>query len=531
MKGLNLLFMRRIFLVFLLSLSLYCSGQYWKKAYAIGYGAKWIMEYYDKGFCMLGVRVFDLGYSFIIKTDINGNVLWNKHIGTGKYLIDSENIELTSDNGLIIGGTISKYGNQKDAFLLKLNSCGELDWCSDIYTPTLDDDIGWRVKQTSDNGYLLLGSYNNPNPKLRTNLFKFDSHGNLLWQQSYIPDSAAFGDDSMDLTVDSNSYLITDWCYYPNPNQGGGWERFYFIKTDTSGIKLWSLIYGGTTYYYGTPFSTIESSSGNYYSFGYHDVLNSSNSVPSMVKVNKNGSPSYNADLIPNVSIGGIGASTWLNDSLLIVGGGWNINNNGGANVILKIDTLGNVVQNKILDTTSSSIYSISKTFNNKFISIATDCPSNCHLIAYKVNSDLQWDSVYTHPFTYDSLCPHPIVSDTIDPVCNLVVNVEEPTSDPETCRMKIFPNPTTGKLTIVFPKYLAVTDNNPPVKTRTVYHHWKSTTLYAYDLKGNLIFLKEIPQEKDRLELDVSSWGKGMYFFKLVYNGISVDGKKIVVQ
>ena len=509
-----------------------CYSQKWIKTYETGYGAKWIVEDYDKGYYILGVRAMDEGYGYIIKTDINGAILWSKHIGNGQYLISPENIELTSDNGLVMGGTISKYGNQQDAFILKLNACGDLDWCSDVYTPTLPNDIGWRVKQTSDNGYLLLGSYNNTDPKLRTNLFKFNSSGNLMWQQAYLPDSAVFGDDSMDLSVDNTSYLITDWGYFPNPGQGGGWERFYLIKTDTAGIKQWSCIYGASTYYYGTPFSTSESLNGNYYSFGFHDVLNSSSSIPAMVKVLNNGSPSYNSDLLPNVGTGGIGTSTWLNNSILVVGGGWYVNSNGGADIILKIDTLGNVLQNNILDTTSNVIYNIVKTFDNKFVCIATDCPtSNCHIVAYKVNSDLQWDSIYNHPYTYDSLCSHHIVSDTIDPNCQLVVNVEEPLINPETHQMKIFPNPTSGKLTIILPKYLLVNDNTPPIKSETIYHQWKSTTLYAYDINGNQVFQKEIPKDLQQLVLDVSAWTKGMYFFKLIYNKTEVDGKKVIVE
>ena len=188
-------------------------------------------------------------------------------------------------------------------------------------------------------------------------------------------------------------------------------------------------------------------------------------------------------------------------------------------------------MQNHILDTTTAGIISTIKTFNNKFISVATDCPTNCHIVAYKVTSDLQWDSIYTHQYTYDSLCPHSIVSDTIDPYCQLVVNVEEPLTNPQSHQMIIFPNPTNGKLTIILPKYLLVTDNTPPVKSETIYHQWKSTILEAYDLNGNQVFQQEIPKDQTQLELDISSWAKGLYFFKLSYNKTEVDGKKVIVH
>jgi len=313
--------MRQFLVILFCFCSFWSSAQQWIKTYGSGYAAKWVIEDYDKGYIILGTTINNT-YGWIIKTDINGNILWNKKIGNGQYLLAVMNIELTSDNGLVIGGTTSKYGNQQDAFILKLNSCGELEWCSDVYTPTIPDDLGWKAKPTYDNGYILLGELNDPNPNLRTNLFKFDGTGHLLWHQKYLPDSAAFEDDGVDLTIDSSGVLITTDCYYPNPGQSGGWERFYLIKTDTAGVKQWSTIYGATSYYYGSPLASVECSTGSYYSFGWHDVLNSSNSVPAMIKVLNNGTPSYNKDIISDVGIGGIATATWLNDTTLILGGG-----------------------------------------------------------------------------------------------------------------------------------------------------------------------------------------------------------------
>ena len=136
---------------------------------------------------------------------------------------------------------------------------------------------------------------------------------------------------------------------------------------------------------------------------------------------------------------------------------------------MLKTDTLGNLKDSLDLPNLSDGIFTMTKTFDNKFVIAATDCPtSNCHIVAYKINSNLQWDSIYTHQYTYDSLCPHSIVSDTIDPNCQMVVNVEEPLTNPKSHQMKIYPNPTYGKLTVILPKYLLVNDN----KTKKVRGH-----------------------------------------------------------
>ena len=172
------------------------------------------------------------------------------------------------------------------------------------------------------------------------------------------------------------------------------------------------------------------------------------------------------------------------------------------------------------------------KTFDNKFICVSTNCPnSTCNIVAYKVNSDLKYDSIYTHPFTYDSLCPHQIVSDTIDPDCGLIVNVEEPFTRPLTHQLKIFPNPSSGQLNMIFPQYLIVSDNTGPVRSTTVYHQWKSTTLEAYNLNGEKMFQKEIPKDLVDLKLDLSTWPKGMYFFRLIYNKHMVADEKVILN
>ncbi|MCX6281821.1 MAG: hypothetical protein NTU51_07655 [Bacteroidetes bacterium] len=143
-------------------------AQTWPKTYTtMEAGALWVIQNYDKGYLILGSK-FNFKLGWIIKTDINGNMLWNKKIGNGQYEIFVKNIEQTHDNGYIISGTTKQNGNQEDAFILKLNSCGELEWCKIIYTPSIPYDQGWRVKPTLDGGYMLLGLYNDSNPKFKS---------------------------------------------------------------------------------------------------------------------------------------------------------------------------------------------------------------------------------------------------------------------------------------------------------------------------------------------------------------------------
>jgi len=201
--------------------------------------------------------------------------------------------------------------------------------------------------------------------------------------------------------------------------------------------------------------------------------------------------------------------------------------------VFFKTDTIGNYRKVKEIFLLTNGYETVAYCKDNKFIAVGNDATGGSWKIyAVKVNSDLEYDSIYTKPFTYDSLCPHPIVSDTVDPDCdNVYVGIEEPFKSPETTRLKVYPNPAGDHITIEMPKYLVVTNTSSNIPSTTVYHQWKSTLLEVYDLSGKKVFEKEIPRNETELNLDVSNWRKGMYVFRLLYNSKEVGNQKVVVE
>ena len=491
---------------------------------------RYVIEDYDKGFAFLGM-IQNYKYSWIFKTDVNGNIIRDKRIGNGTYTIGSSNIEKTTDGGSIICGSWTKFNSSFDAFIIKLNSCAEIEWCKTLITPN-NYDMGLRVKPTPEGDYLLLGGYFLTNPISNVSLFKFNSSGDLIWHQFYPMDSLYYDDQPYDLLVDNDGYLISSSRYFPDP---GTTEpavvRHYFIKTDTAGNQVWDLVYGANNYFYGWPGKAIKSQSGNYYEAGNQVVLNSGH-APAFVKVLYDGTASYNSTLIPGTTYGGLSSIDFLNDSLLVMVGGWTVNDTT-HDVFFKTDTVGNVRKIKELIHLTNSYWWASKTFDNKFVAVGNDAIGGTWKIyAVKVNSDLEYDSIYTKPFTYDSLCPHPIVSDTVDPDCdNVYVGIEEPFKNPETTRLKVYPSPAGDHITIEMPKYLVVTNTSSNIPSTTVYHQWKSTLLEVYDLSGKKVFEKEIPRNETELNLDVSNWRKGMYVFRLLYNSKEVGNQKVVVE
>jgi hypothetical protein len=525
----------RIILYFILLVVLQSNivAQDWIKYYGQGQNAecRYILNDYDKGILISGI-INGYKYEWIVKTDVNGEILWNKRYGNGNYYCWAGNIEQTADGGKIICGTWQKEDPEFDVFILKLNACAEIEWCKTLYTPGHYELCG-KIKVTPEGDYILAANYFETSPSSRTSIFKFNSLGNLIWQQFYPLDSVYYQDDVMDFSVDSSGYLITAFRYAPDTGTVSPIvNRSYFFKTDTAGIKQWELVYGTNKHYYSVPWSTIRNSSGNYIHSCTHSGTSTNN--PALIFFDKTGNNSSDKDiLIGNSNFCGFQGLSNLDDTNIILFGGLWDDSHVWTDYALKTDNFGNLIKQKALTSTSNSYCSSIKTIDNKFIAVANDYYNNSwRIVAVKINSDLEYDSIYTQPFTYDSLCPYPIVSDTIDPNCdNLIVSVDEPFKKPETTQLKVYPNPTDNIITIELPKYLIVTNNSGNIQATTVYHQWLSATLQAIDLQGKTVLQQEVGNTGLPLHLDVSRMPAGMYQFRLVYQGKQVAGSKVVVK
>jgi hypothetical protein len=506
-------------------------SQPWPKTYPQWSGSHMygFFNSYDKGYMfLLGASYLDYKYSIIVKIDINGNVLWDKYIGNGQSFFRIGQIDQTNDKGFIYCSGFDKYDptGSSDPFMIKFNPYGEMDWCSVINTPGIFD-YARRIKQIPNGNYLMLTSYSDPNLVNRIQLYKISSTGDLLWKHNYPGDSIHFGEDGYDVMVINDGYLITGMCYSPDSGQtGGGYERPYYIRTDTAGNELWRLAYGRNNGYHGFPgFYTLISSSDNFYNVGWHSNYCD---TPAINECLANGTEGLFKDVLPGSCPGASSAINWLNDSVFVVFSFGNVSGNQ-LSKWMKLDSLGNEMYSKLFSSgwISSTFYNV--VTQDKKIAALSD--PNLNLYFYKLNQNFDFDSIYTHSYTYDSLCPHPIVSDTIDPNCDLIVSIDDSKNNPQKCNLKVYPNPAAGLIRVELPKTLVINTGTGKYQSSKEYFQWKSTTLEVYDLQGRKVLEKEIPKQQQQLELDISDWSRGLYYFRLVYDKQIIGGEKVVVK
>ncbi len=195
----------------------------------------------DNGFFLVG---YSWGFGpgnasiYAVKVDSAGDTSWTNAYGGTKRDEALACIQTMDTGYIILGSSMSFSAGDKDIYLVKIDSTGNFQWqktFGDIYS-----DIGYAIRQTSDTGYLILGSYMSAIDTNRMVLIKTDKNGNLLWQKYPI---RGFGDKGFDLKVLSDgNVMITGNTFTPGKN-----SEMLLTKVNSNGDTLWTKSFGGSS--------------------------------------------------------------------------------------------------------------------------------------------------------------------------------------------------------------------------------------------------------------------------------------------
>jgi len=207
-------------------------------------------------------------------------------------------------------------------------------------------DVGRSVRQTSDNGYVIVGSTESSGSGASDVwLIKTDAHGDTLWTKTFGGES---GDDgrSVDQTLDGG-YIIAGMT----ASFGAGSEDVYLIRTDPSGDTLWTRTFGGTGYE--ACYSVQQTSDGGYILGGGTESFGAGSSDLYLIKTNASGDTLWTRtygdtlwDEAYSVQQTSGGGYIVLGNTYSFVGGGYGI-------LLIKTDSSGNALWTKAYDTPS----------------------------------------------------------------------------------------------------------------------------------------------------------------------------------
>ncbi|MCJ7934651.1 MAG: T9SS type A sorting domain-containing protein [Chryseobacterium sp.] len=158
---------------------------------------------------------------WIIKLDAAGNLLWNKTMGGSgfEYAIDS----LRLDDGYVFWGTTSSMDgdlagtavdNDADFWIFKTDFNGNIIWQKKIGSNYYENYSFGGIRKTSDNNLLVVGTVSNGNKTVYESgyhgasdiwFLKFDQSGNMLWKKCY---GGGSYDTSGGFIEDSNGNIV-----------------------------------------------------------------------------------------------------------------------------------------------------------------------------------------------------------------------------------------------------------------------------------------------------------------------------------
>ena len=199
-----------------------------------GEGGDWarsVQQTSDGGYILAGqTGSFGAGSydAWLIKTDANGNKVWDKTFGGSSY--DEANaVQQTSDGGYILAGETYSFGTGSyDAWLIKTDANGNKVW--DKTFGGISSDGAYSVQQTSDGGYILAGSTDSFGAGSSDAwLIKTDADGNKVWDKTF---GGISGDvaSAVQQTKDGG-YILAGYT----GSFGAGVYDAWLIKTDAEG--------------------------------------------------------------------------------------------------------------------------------------------------------------------------------------------------------------------------------------------------------------------------------------------------------
>ncbi|HUR09718.1 MAG TPA: hypothetical protein VM012_00010 [Flavitalea sp.] len=194
---------------------------------------------------------------WVVKLNSIGNLQWQKSFG-GSGFDFAYSVQQTTDDGYIVAGiTISNNGDVSgnhgsvDYWVVKLNSMGDLQWQKCL--GGTDDEYAYSIRQTTDEGYIVAGLTASVDGDVSGNhgsldcwLVKLNATGEIQWQKC-LGGSSGEQFNSIQQTLDGG-YIIAG---FTNSNDGDvnglyGFSDYWVVKLNGLGELQWQKCLGGT---------------------------------------------------------------------------------------------------------------------------------------------------------------------------------------------------------------------------------------------------------------------------------------------
>ncbi len=196
----------------------------------------------------------------MVKTDAFGNEEWHQTFGGTEEDFGYSVLQTSEGGYVVLGFTVSFGSGSRDVWLIKTDAQGNMQW--DKTFGGNASDAGFEIKETTDGGYIITGyTESNSNGLFDVLLIKTDANGNEIWSKNIGNGNYESG-SSVAQTYDGG-FIITGFTI----SHGAGLRDIWLIKTDQVGNEEWNHAFGGI--YNEGGHQILQTLSGGYVVVGY----------------------------------------------------------------------------------------------------------------------------------------------------------------------------------------------------------------------------------------------------------------------
>jgi hypothetical protein len=500
-----------------------------------------LFEYYDKGYYLENYLSTTSGIGsggWSVKTDNNLELQWENFLTHSAGRPQGSAVKLDDEGNRYTGGTLFKSGSTSP-FVVKYNPCGEQEWCILLpkqgYGYGLINDL---VINENEEIIVLLTYLSQTSPGTSDCIFlaALSKDGKLLWENAYASPAnypllnypTAFY-----MTYHNGEYYLSGYCYYAYPNNPG---HFYltpfFVGIDNLFEEKWILPFGMEESIRGRAYEVIPLN--DKYLMGLVDhwlpgiekrtTLTFFDTEGNVAGYNAITNESLNPEYTWNVTT----TAQAIEESVFVSPIYFGPPSQKFWGEII-YDTSGNVFNFNVSGQHELSSR-MAKTKDGKYI-VGVPVKNNSifrSIYVYKFDENLQSVPFDTANYVYDSLCPYPIQSGTIDLTDCMVLTSTDWIPTPQeyyarisTIPITIYPNPAKDNITFAL--------------ENTEHHH--NIELRCFNLLGMLQYQTRVAPNPNGVknpvgvETNVGNWPPGMYIAVVYSDGKPVGRGKFVVQ
>ena len=198
-----------------------------------------LLQASDGGYVITGSAGNGSSDILLIKTSPEGDMEWEKTYG-GAYDDEAVSIEHTRDGGYIIAGYLGIINDTHEAYLLKVDARGNMQW--DKKFPANDDSVACYARQADDRGYIVVGFTTYRLGNSDVSLLKTDYEGNVEWQKTIGGHDTQKGYNVYE--TPDRGYIVTGMARTGSQADGNVKYEGLLVKTDPTGTVEWKKTYG-----------------------------------------------------------------------------------------------------------------------------------------------------------------------------------------------------------------------------------------------------------------------------------------------